>query len=94
MNIITTKIKEIELNEKILLLKCRDINFNIKIINGTIDIIVKTTSKDIVSYTYLEKNDIIKVMYNKNNNENIPIKIYVNTKYTFNSESEDSETLI
>ena len=42
MNIITTKIQEIEMNEEYLLLKCTNINLNIKIINGTIDIIIKT----------------------------------------------------
>uniref|UniRef100_A0A6C0J3B1 Uncharacterized protein n=1 Tax=viral metagenome TaxID=1070528 RepID=A0A6C0J3B1_9ZZZZ len=93
MNIITTKIQEIEMNEEYLLLKCTNINLNIKIINGTIDIIIKTTSKDVVGYTYLEKNDIIKVLYIKKNSTILPKKIYVNTKYTFNSDSSESETI-
>jgi hypothetical protein len=93
MNIITTKIKEIKINDKYLSLECKDITFNIKIINGTIDIIIKTTTKDLVGYTYLEENDIIKVLYKKENNTILPKKIYVNTKYTFNSESSDSETI-
>jgi len=93
MNIITTKIQDITLNKDYMLVKCKNFNFNIQIIDGSLDIIVKTTAKELVSYTYLEKNDIIKVLYKKKSNTILPKIIYVNTKYTFNSESSDSETI-
>ena len=93
MNIITTKIQDITLNKDYMLVKCKNFNFNIQIIDGSLDIIVKTTTKELVSYTYLEKNDIIKILNKKKSNTILPKIIYVNTKYTFNSESSDSETI-
>ena len=73
-----------------------DINNNkyyIEIKNGSVQVDIKTDQKVIVGLNYLEENDIIKIKYYENyeNNKNNLIikKIYIRTKYNFNSESSD-----
>ena len=95
MEFIETKIKELKFKENELIIECEKCNLLIKIIDGTVNINLKTTENEIVGYSYLEKNDIVKIIYkNKINNYIIPKKIIVNTKYALNTESSDSETLI
>lgn len=94
MKILETKINDIILNKKHFILICDNKKVMIDIIDGTVDIIIKTNEDEVVGYTYLEKNDLIKIIYKKEINEIIfPKKIYVNTKYHFNSESSESETI-
>jgi|TARA_Y100000389_G_C17265112_1_gene415032 hypothetical protein len=94
MKILETKINDIILNQKYFILICDNKKVMIDIIDGTVDIIIKTNEDEVVGYTYLEKNDLIKIIYKKEINEIIiPKKIYVNTKYNFNSESSESETI-
>tara|TARA_A100001015_G_scaffold320773_1_gene448434 strand:+ start:465 stop:752 length:288 start_codon:yes stop_codon:yes gene_type:complete len=95
MEFIETKIKDLKFKENELIIECEKCKLLIKIIDGTVNINLKTTENEIVGYSYLEKNDIVKIIYkNKINNYIIPKKIIVNTKYTLNTESSDSETLI
>ena len=94
MEIIETKIKDLNFNKDNFIIECDDCNLLIKIIDGTVNINLKTSDNDEVGYSYLEKNDIIKIIYkNKINNYIIPKKIIVNTKYVLNTESSDSETI-
>lgn len=93
MNFLKTKIKKITIDNKYFTLECDNINFKIKIYNGTIDIKIETTDNEHVGYNYLEENDIIKIFYKKKENIIIPKKIFINTKYNFNSESSDFETI-
>lgn len=94
MEIIETKIKDLNFNEDSFIIQCEDCNILIKIIDGTVNINLKTSDNDEVGYSYLEKNDIIKIIYkNKINNYIIPKKIIVNTKYILNTESSESETI-
>ena len=93
MYTITTKINKINLKKKYLELICENIIFYIEINQGSMNIKIKNTDNEDVGYTYLDKNDIIKVSYEKINKIKIAKKIYINTKYTLNSESTDSETI-
>lgn len=94
MKSLTTKIKDIRWDSTNLYIDCESKNLKLDIIEGSVDITIKNNNDDIVGINYLEKNDIIKVLYSKKDNGYIkPIKIYVNTKYDFNSESSDSEKL-
>ena len=94
MELIETKIKDLKFEENELIIECENCNLLIKIIDGTVNINLKTTDNEIVGYSYLEKNDIVKIIYkNKINNYIIPKKIIVNTKYILNTESSDSETI-
>ena len=94
MKILETKITDIILNDNNFILICNEKKIKTDIIDGTINITIKTNEGQEVGYTYLEKNDLIKIIYKKeNDNIIIPKKIYVNTKYKLLSESSDSEIM-
>ena len=94
MKVLETVIKDITMNDKYLEILCTEKQIKINMIDGTVDITIKTDEDKEVGYTYLQKNDLIKILYkNEENNYIIPKKIYINTKYDFNSESSDSETI-
>ena len=94
MNEIYDKINSIELNEKYLLLKCKKNNLKINILNGSVDIEIFNSENKYIGFFNLETNDIIKINYEKfENNYLIPKKIYVNTKYDFITDLSDDEYL-
>ena len=92
MNEIYDKINSIEINDKYLLLKCKKNNLKINIINGCVDIEIFNSENKYIGFFNLETNDIIKIKYDKfENNYLIPKIIYVNTKYNFISDASDDE---
>lgn len=94
MKILETKITNIILNDKYFILVCNKKKIKIDIVNGSINILINTNEGEEVGYTYLEVNDLIKIIYKKEKEDIIiPKKIYVNTKYKLLSESEDSEIM-
>ena len=92
MNEIYDKINSIEINDKCLLLKCKKNNLKINIIDGSVDIEIYNSENKYIGFFNLETNDIIKIKYDKiENNYIIPKIIYVNTKYSFISDASDDE---
>jgi hypothetical protein len=66
-----------------------DLNYIININNGSIDADIKTFDKKIVGLKYLEEGDDIKIKGIINENKIIIKKVYIHTKYTFDSESSE-----
>jgi|SaaInlV_165m_DNA_3_1040750.scaffolds.fasta_scaffold120622_1 hypothetical protein len=94
MKCLKTKIKNIKWDFDNFYIECTDAKLKINIIEGSVDITIKNDNDDLVGISYLEEDDIIKILYNNSDNEYIkPIKIYVNIKYEFNSESSESQDL-
>ena len=92
MNEIYDKILKIELTESDLYIKCIKNNLKIKVIDGSVDIEIFNSENKYIGFFNLELNDIIKIKYNKiENNYIIPEIIYINTKYDFNSDTSDDE---
>jgi hypothetical protein len=92
MKILECKITNLILNETHFIIVCDKKKIKSDVIDGSINISIETNEGEEVGYTYLEKNDIIKIIYKIENKEYIiPKKIYTNTKYDFLSE--DSEIL-
>ena len=64
--------------------------YMVEIKNGTIDVKIKNCQGEEVGINYLEKGDIVKVKGTKIKlNKFIIKKIYIKTKYIFNSESSE-----
>ena len=64
--------------------------YYLKIIDGSIETEIMNTDNENVGIKYLEENDIIKIYgSNLKSNKFIIKKIYIKTKYQFNSESSD-----
>lgn len=62
----------------------------LNIVNGSVDANIKTYDNVNVGLRYLEKGDLIKIKgINLEKNKIIITKIYIKTKYIFNSESSE-----
>ena len=96
MKILQTKINKINWDKDFFYIICDDkLIIKIKIIDGTIETNIKNKEGELVSFTMLEKNDIIKVFYKKEKDNYIyPEYILTNTKYTFDSDSTISDNNI
>ena len=94
MKIIKDKIKNINWDTSNFYILCEKTKLKIDIIDGSVDIIIINSNSELVGIFYLEQNDIIKILYEKNDEEYIkPIKIYINTKYTFDSDTSNSDNI-
>jgi hypothetical protein len=92
MNINISKIKEFKINNDNLLIYCDNCILYIDIINGSYNIIIEDTEKDILGINNLNINDIIIIKYKKKNKDFIfPYKIIINTKYKLLDELSDDE---
>ena len=93
---ITGKIKDIKFDEKWFYIYFDKLKFISEIIDGSVDVLIKTYNNEEVGVKYIEKNDIITIFAEKKYNNYFknflkPIKIYLKTKYIFLSDtSEDS----
>ncbi len=90
-------IKSFLVKEKeLIIISKKDIEYYLECEEGTVLTPIQTCQKDLVSINYLSIGDIIKIKYfNLNSNKIIIKKIYIKTKYDFNSDSsEDSDILI
>jgi hypothetical protein len=85
LDIVSTTIKNILFEDENLILETENGIFYSPIIKGSIQCNIETFEKKIVPLSYLEKGDLIKMKI-KNN---IIIKIYINTKFEFISESSE-----
>ena len=62
--------------------------------DGTVNTIIRNKDKEEVGINYLEENDIIEIYGNElKSNKFIIKKIYIETKYKFNSESSDDSDI-
>lgn len=62
--------------------------------DGTVNTIIRNKDKEEVGINYLEENDIIVIYgYELKSNKFIIKKIYIETKYKFNSESSDDSDI-
>ena len=67
-----------------------DTEYIIYIKNGSIDALIKSCQGDEVGLKYLDEGDVVKIKGVKIENNKINIrKIYIKTKYIFNSESSE-----
>ena len=91
--ILTTKIlinKFIHQNNYLILNNINNQNYLIEIKDGSVNAKIKNCQGETVGINYLEEGDKIKVKCIKSDPNNFIIKkIYVNTKYTFNSDSSE-----
>ena len=84
------KIKDIKWDDKNYYIYCNKNNLKINIIDGSVDIEVKDLENKYIGFYVLEKNDIIKIKYSKNDiNYIYPDIITLNTKYNFYDTSDD-----
>jgi|TARA_Y100000991_G_scaffold215694_1_gene207510 hypothetical protein len=73
-----------------LIIKYKNKPYYLPIKNGSVDIIVKNSDGEEVGLKYLEIGDNIKFKaFQDNENKIIIKKIYISTKYRFNSESSE-----
>lgn len=97
MEIYNGKIKKMYNTNEWFFIEIDDYKFRSKIINGSIDIIVKNDQKIEVGIKYLEIGDLIKIISQQKSSKKkylIAKKIYINTKYDFYNDSSDSEELV
>ena len=84
------KIESLDLEDNKFKITNKEEKYYLEINNGSVDVIVKNNEGDEVGFKYLEIGDKIKIKGYKNKENKIIIKkIYINTKYLFNSESSD-----
>lgn len=84
MNYIKTKINEIIINNNQYILKCNNIDYISPIILGSINFILYNEYNEEINICNLEENDIIKIFFIKDNNNNIIKKILMKNKYKLN----------
>lgn len=89
MEILKLKIDEIKWDKSYFYLISNKRDYKFKIIDGTVDIKIYTNENDKVGIDYLEKGDLIKLYYDKK--AQLGKKIYINTKFILNSDSEELE---
>jgi len=89
MEILKLKIDEIKWDKNYYYLISDKKDYKFKIIDGTVDIKIYTNENDKVGIEYLEKGDLIKLHFDKK--ANLGKKIYINTKFILNSDSEELE---
>ena len=84
-------IESFKLNDNHLVLKSDEnkVEYMLNIKNGSVDAKIKNCQGDDVGLKYLEKGDLIKIKGYKNSDKFILKKIYIKTKYLFNSESSE-----
>ena len=76
--------------EDLILNNENNIKYLLKIKDGTIKVIIKNCQGEEVGINYLEEGDVVKIKgYKIDKNKIIIKKIYIKTKYIFNSESSD-----
>ena len=81
MNYIRTKINNIIISDSQYILKCNNIDYISPIILGTINFILYNEYNEEINICNLEENDIIKIFFIKDNNNNIIKKILMKNKY-------------
>lgn len=64
-------------------------NYLMKIRDGTVKADIVNSNKQMVGLRYLEDGDMVKIKGIKNSNKIIIKKIYIETKYNFDSESSE-----
>ena len=83
-------IKTFQQEDNFLIVNSDNIVYMLEIKNGTINTIIKNCQGELVGINYLEEGDIIKVKGTKCKLNNFIIKkIYIKTKYMFNSDSSE-----
>ena len=65
MKIIKEKIKEIKWDSSNFYIFCNKTILKIDIIDGRVNIIIKNNNNELVGISYLEEDDIIKILYDK-----------------------------
>jgi len=89
--IIITKFQQ---KDNFLIVNSDNILYMLEVKNGTINTKIKNCQGELVGINYLEEGDIVKVKGNKYKpNKFIIKKIYIKTKYIFNSESSEEYNL-
>lgn len=85
------KIKEFNIiDNKMVLNEEEGKKYFINIKRGSVDVIIKTDEGEDVGLNYLEAGDMIKIKGIENEDNKINIKkIYIKTKYLFNTESSE-----
>lgn len=87
-------IKKFQQKDNFLIVNSDNILYMLEVKNGTINTKIKNCQGDLVGINYLEEGDIVKVKGNKCKlNKFIIKKIYIKTKYIFNSESSEEYDL-
>lgn len=77
-------------NDDLILSNENNIKYLLKVKEGTINVIIKNCQGKEVGIKYLDEGDLIKIKgYKIDKNKIIIKKIYIKTKYLFNSESSD-----
>lgn len=89
MEILKLKIDEIKWDKNYYYLISDKKDYKFKIIDGTVNIQIYTNENEKVGIGYLEKGDLIKLHFNTK--KNLGEKIYINTKFILNSDSEELE---
>ncbi len=83
-------IKTFQHEDNFLILNSDNILYMLEIKNGTVNATIKNCQGDLVGINYLDEGDIIKVKGTKYKlNKFIIKKIYIKTKYMFNSDSSE-----
>lgn len=92
MKEIYDKIIEFKWNDKEYFIICEKNNLKVNIINGSLDIDVRNSENKYIGFHLLEKNDIIKIKYEKLDKDYIyPKIIFQNIKYSFIDDSSDED---
>jgi hypothetical protein len=81
MNYIKTKINDIIITDKEYILKCNNIDYITPIILGSVNFTLYNEYNEEINICNLEENDIIKIFFIKDNNNNIIKKILMKNKY-------------
>jgi len=89
MNIVKDIIVDFKNLNNIFYIICKNNELKFNIIDGSININIYNCNKQKIGISSLNKNDDINIYYQ----DKIFKKIVIKTKYEFNSDSSDSETL-
>ena len=83
-------IKSFKFDNDFLKLETSDkIDYLLEIKNGSVDADIKNSNKQLVGLRYLEEGDLVKIKGIKKSDKIIIKKIYIETKYQFDSESSE-----
>jgi len=89
LNIISTRIKDIKIDNDKFILETDKGEFYCPIVKGSVMCDIETLEKKIVPISYLENNDLIKIKIK--DSSKIIEKIYINTKYEIISDSSSED---
>jgi hypothetical protein len=93
MEKILETITNFNIEENIMIIKCRKYNIILPIINGTVQVYISNELKEKIGINEININDNIIIFYKDLNHINIkPIKIIKLFNYKFNDESSDNDT--